>query len=58
MRMAFLGMLLFGSLLTGQEVMPEKLWVSHPENGSVAIQFLADAPCGGALQFRQAGQSE
>ena len=57
MRMAFLGMLLFGSLLTGQEVMPEKLWVSHPENGSVAIQFLADAPCGGALQFRQLGKT-
>lgn len=58
MRMVFLGVLLFGSLLNAQEVNSEKCWISHPENGSVAVQFLADAPCGGALQFRQAGQSE
>lgn len=31
-------------------------WFSHPDNGCVAVQFLADAPCGGGLQYRLAGE--
>ena len=52
------GLLIFGTCaLYGLDFAAEP-WISHPDRGALAIQFLADTPCGGALQYRNSGEKE
>ncbi len=57
MRLLVLLLCLWGGVLTGLDFAANP-WLSHPDRGSVAVQFLADSPCGGALQYRPAGAKE
>lgn len=47
-------------LICAAEIMPplqfDAKWISHPENGSVAVQFSSNIPCGGGLEYRLSGE--